>query len=243
MKPKSKTKSKTSPKAGARSRPGGKASANAKSKPGVKTKPTKLRIIGGDMGGRTVAYHGEEFTRPMRDSVRENLFNILGRGVRGTTAFDLFAGTGVLAFEALSRGASAAVAVEPMHTAAIQIQQTVTDLDLESKFTLLTADAFVVADRLFVSSEGDDTPWVVFLSPPYRFWTDTETYPKLAAIIRRVQTHAPPGSILVAETDQTFDIETLPLGDWDVRTYGITQLAFIEPGNHCGLNLPDSLEL
>ncbi|MBB3205973.1 MULTISPECIES: RsmD family RNA methyltransferase [Pirellulaceae] len=234
---KSKPKSKSKPKANA------KASGKAGAKAGSKTKPTKLRIIGGDMGGRTVTYHGEEFTRPMRDSVRENLFNILGRGVRGTTAFDLFAGTGVLAFEAISRGAVRAVAVEPMRQAADQIRKTVEHLDLESKFTLLTADAFAVADRLLTVSDDDDTPWVVFLSPPYRFWTDPEFFPKLCAIITRVQRHAPPGSILVAETDYTFDTDRLPPGDWDIRAYGITRLAFIEPGNHCGLNLPDSLEL
>ncbi|MFG0291489.1 MAG: RsmD family RNA methyltransferase [Rhodopirellula sp. JB044] len=236
-----KSKSKT----GGKAKPGGKKTATGKpgAKPGPKTKPTKLRIIGGDMGGRTVVYHGEEFTRPMRDSVRENLFNILGRGVRGTIAFDLFAGTGVLAFEAISRGAIRAVAVEPMRRAADQIRKTVDSLDLASKFTLLTADAFTVADRLLAVSDGDDTPWVVFLSPPYRFWTDPEYYPKLCTIITRVQRHAPPGSILVAETDYTFDTDNLPPGDWDIRAYGITRLAFIEPGNHCGLNLPDSLAL
>ncbi len=215
----------------------------SKAKPKSKSKATKLRIIGGDMGGRTVTYHGEEFTRPMRDSVRENLFNILGRGVRGTTAFDLFAGTGVLAFEAISRGAVRAVTVEPIRQAADQIRKTVEHLDLEGKFTLMQADAFAVADRLLTCGGEDDTPWVVFLSPPYRFWTDPEMFPKLAAIIRRVQSHAPPGSILVAETDHTFDTDLLPAGDWDIRAYGITRLAFIEPGNHCGLNLPDTLEL
>jgi 16S rRNA (guanine966-N2)-methyltransferase len=217
--------------------------AGSRSKPSVKTVPTKLRIIGGDMGGRTVTYHGEEFTRPMRDSVRENLFNILGRGVRGTTAFDLFAGTGVLAFEALSRGAVKAVAVEPERRAAEQIQKTAEHLDVANRFTLLTADAFAIADRLLTCSGEDDTPWVVFLSPPYRFWTDAAMFPKLVGIIKRVQRHAPPGSILVAETDHTFDLELLPADAWDIREYGITRLAFIEPGNHCGMNLPDSLEL
>ncbi|WP_146391208.1 RsmD family RNA methyltransferase [Allorhodopirellula solitaria] len=220
-----------------------KSNSRTKPKGTAKPKATKLRIIGGDMGGRTVTYHGEEFTRPMRDSVRENLFNILGRGIRGTTAFDLFAGTGVLAFEAISRGAVRAVAVEPVRKAAEQIRKTVDHLDLESKFTLVQGDAFAVANRLLQCSGEDDTPWVVFLSPPYRFWTDPEMFPKLSAIIRRVQSHAPPGSILVAETDHTFDTDRLPPGDWDVRVYGITRLAFIEPGNHCGLNLPDSLEI
>lgn len=231
MKPRSKAKSHT------------KSPPKSKSKSNAPGQATKLRIIGGDMGGRTVTYHGEEFTRPMRDSVRENLFNIVGLGLRGAVAFDLFAGTAVLAFESISRGAIRAVAVEPVRQAVDQIRKTVEHLGVEDKFTLIQGDAFAVADRLLTCREGDDTPWVVFLSPPYRFWTDPELYPKLAAIIRRVQSHAPPGSILAAETDHTFDAELLPPGDWDIRAYGITRLAFIEPGNHCGLNLPDTLDL
>ena len=69
-------------------------------------------------------------------------------------------------------------------------------------------------------------------------WTDPEYYPKLKSIIVRVQQYAPPGSVLVVETDNTFDLEQLPPGDWDIRTYGITHLAFLEPGNVCGLVTP-----
>ena len=71
-----------------------------------------LRIIGGRFRGRKLAYSGDPRTRPMKDRVREALFNLLGRAVEGKTAIDLFAGTGALAFEALSRGAARAVAIE-----------------------------------------------------------------------------------------------------------------------------------
>lgn len=202
-------------------------------------KPTKLRIIGGDMRGRPVTYHGEEFTRPMRDSVRENLFNILGRACRGTIAFDLFAGTGVLGLESISRGSTSAVLVEPMRKAFAQIRDTTERLGIEDKVRLVMGDAFALADQLLKpSSPEDDTAWIVFLSPPYRMWTDPELYPKLKSIILRVQQYAPPGSVLVVETDNTFDLEQLPPGDWDIRTYGITHLAFLEPGNVCGLVTP-----
>ena len=77
-----------------------------KPKCAAKVRPLSLRIIGGDMRGRTVHYHGAAFTRPMKDSVRESLFNIVGIATKGAICFDLFAGTGALAFEALSRGAS-----------------------------------------------------------------------------------------------------------------------------------------
>ena len=64
------------------------------------------------MRGRTVVYHGAEFTRPMKDSVRESLFNIIGPRIKGSAVVDLFAGTGAVAFESLSRGASSASAIE-----------------------------------------------------------------------------------------------------------------------------------
>jgi len=157
--------------------------------------------------------------------------------VRGTIAFDLFAGTGVLAFEALSRGAVRAIAVEPVRQAVVQIRRTAEKLDVNDKFTLVASDAFFVADQLLTCSPGDDTPWVVFLSPPYSFWNDPQEFPKLAAVIRRVQSEAPPGSILVVETDYSFDLEKLPPAEWDIRAYGITRLAFCEPGNVCGLRM------
>lgn len=210
---------------------------NPNERSGAPTKPTKLRIIGGTMRARTVTYHGAEFTRPMRDSVRENLFNILGRACKGAIAFDLFAGTGVLGFEAISRGAVHVSAVEPVRQAVIQIKKSVDHLDVASKYTLIQADAFYVADDLLRPRPNDDTPWIVFLSPPYVFWEDKETYEKLCRIIQQVQANAPPGSVLCAETDTRFDIERLPPGQWDVRTYGITRLAFIEPANVCGMNL------
>lgn len=195
------------------------------------------------MRNRAVSYHGDRGTRPMRDSVRENLFNILGRACRGAIAFDLFAGTGVLAFEAISRGAVRAVVVEPVRRAMIEMNKTVDRLDLQDKVTMITGDAFRLYDQILrLSAENEDTPWIVFLSPPYAMWTDEELYPKLAAIIEHVKRNAPPGSVLAVEADDTFDCELLPSGDWDIRQYGITQLAFLEPANICGMQpmqLPD----
>ena len=225
-----------------RQRPKQKPASNAgksRDEPLENVKPTKLRIIGGDMRNRHVAYHGNRITRPMKDSVRENLFNILGRACRGAIAFDLFAGTGVLAFEAISRGAIRATVVETNRRAMIEMRKTTERLDLESKLSMISGDAFGLFDQILRPhpSEPADTAWIVFLSPPYSMWTDEETYPKLAAVIEHVKRWAPPGSVLAVETDDTFDCENLPEGDWDIRRYGITQLAFLEPANVCGLNL------
>ncbi len=199
-----------------------------------KVRALSLRIIGGSMRGRTVHYHGAAFTRPMKDSVRESLFNIVGIGVKGAICFDLFAGTGALAFESISRGAASAVAVEQSRTAARHIRETAESLQVIDRLTIHTGDAFRWAKRLLAPPETD-TPWVVMLAPPYIMWTDN--LDDLNRMILMTLENAPPGSMLVAETDKFFDAAKLPPGDWDIRRYGNTQLAIIEAANRCGMSL------
>lgn len=150
----------------------------------------KLRIIGGDLGGRTLRYHGAAYTRPMKDSVRENLFNILGTAVRGTTCFDLYSGTGALSFEALSRGADSAVAVECSRHAVRFLRESARQLGVEHRMRILTGDAHRLAGRL-LASPADDRPWLVFLCPPYRMWEDEEDFGELKSMIRLAVAHAP----------------------------------------------------
>ncbi len=195
-------------------------------------KPTKLRIIGGEMGGRPIEYHGEEFTRPMKDNIRENLFNILGRTVKGAIAFDMFAGTAALAFESISRGATRAVAIEQSRRAINYIEKTIQNLPIDGRLKILQGDAFRVGVDL-LGPPNDDTPWIVFLCPPYILWE--EQTQQLVSLIEAFMRHAPPGSVLVAETEKTFDHDKFPAGDWDLREYGGIRLAFIEPVMQCGL--------
>ena len=73
---------------------------------------TELRIVGGRYRGSKLRYHGDPVTRPMKDRVREAIFNLIGMEVEGKHAIDLFAGTGALGLESLSRGASGATFIE-----------------------------------------------------------------------------------------------------------------------------------
>ena len=192
----------------------------------------KLRVIGGDMRGRPIVYHGEDFTRPMKDNIRENLFNILGRACRGAVALDMFGGTGALAFESLSRGATRAVTIERSRHANRFIRQTAENLGVVDRLQILSGDAFQLGSRLLLPPE-DDTPWIVFLCPPYVFWEDSIV--ELSRLINLTLANAPPGSVLVAETEKRFETDRLPPGPWDFRVYGGTRLAFIEPAMRCGL--------
>lgn len=179
-------------------------------------------------------YHGELFTRPMKDNIRENVFNILNHACKGAVCYDLFAGTGALGFEAISRGATSSVLVEQNRRAVVYIEQTAQSLGLEDSVRILTADTFRVASEM-LGPPTDDTPWIVFLCPPYALWD--ECLDELSAIIRQVQLNAPPGSVLMVETEKSFDQDRLPAGDWDRRTYGGTTLGFLEPAQVCGMNL------
>ncbi|KAA5540623.1 SAM-dependent methyltransferase [Roseiconus nitratireducens] len=222
-----------------RSRRRGEDAAELPSKPSkpTKSRPQKLRIIGGSMRGRTVVYHGGTFTRPMRDSVRENLFNLVGMAVRGAVAIDLFAGTGALSFESLSRGASRAIAIEKSRHAAGFLKSTAETLGVTNQLTVLNGDAFRLgAGVLGPASPNaplDDTPRLVLLCPPYAMWDSMNE--QLRVLIRLAMEHSPPGSLIVAETDKHFDESRLPPGDWDHRVYGGTRLSLIEPLIQCGL--------
>lgn len=198
-----------------------------------KVKPSKLRIIGGDLRGRGVLYLGDRATRPMKESLRESLFNIVGPAIKGRVAWDLFSGTGILAIESFSRGALGAVAIEKNRLFARTIRQSAERLGLEEQHVqVLTGDTFRIAPRRMaeILADGETAPWVVYFCPPYAMWA--EHTPQLFALLRTAARLAPPGSLLVTESDKFFDVKTLPLGPWDVRPKGNMTLAFLETDEH-----------
>lgn len=203
---------------------------------GKPPKPAKLRVIGGDLRGRIITYHGADFTRPMKDNIRENLFNLIGPAIRGSKAFDLFSGTGALAIESVSRGAQSAVAVELNRIAAAVIRETTESLAVNDKVDVVCGDAFHLASTI-LAQPSDDTPWMVYCCPPYALWEDS--LDQLKSMIQLTLNNAPPGSVIVAEAEKKFDLSCLPPADWDIREYGKTQLALAQPAMCCGLDLND----
>lgn len=174
-----------------------------------------LRIIGGTMRGRALAYNGDQRTRPMKDRVREAVFNLLGPAVVGSHAIDLFAGTGALALEALSRGAARATLIERHFPTARTIEQNAAALGVTEQVTIAKADAFIWARRL---PDLGETPWTVFCSPPFAFYADRKE--DMLTLIGTLVDRAPAGSLFAVEADETFDMTQLPrAGEWDVRTY------------------------
>lgn len=208
-----------------------------------KVKPTKLRIIGGDLRGRGVLYLGDRATRPMKESLREALFNIVGPAIKGRIAWDLFSGTGILAIESFSRGAIGAVAIEKSRLFARTIRDSAERLSLEEdQVQVLTGDTFRIAPRRMteVLEDGETAPWVVYFCPPYSMWNEQTAL--LFKLLRTAARLAPPSSLLVTETDKFFDIQSLPLGPWDVRPKGNMTLAFLETDEHTAAQATEPAE-
>jgi 16S rRNA (guanine966-N2)-methyltransferase len=125
-----------------------------------------MRIVGGRLRGRALKGPASDAIRPTSDRLRESLFNILAHAydapIEGGRVIDLFAGTGALAFEALSRGAAMALLVDQGAEAAAIIRANLEALGLEGAARLLRRDA----RKLGAAPEGERYG-LAFLDPPY----------------------------------------------------------------------------
>ena len=175
------------------------------------------RIIGGDLRGRRLEFVPHGRTRPMKDRVRESLFDLVGTGVRGAIALDLFAGTGALGFEAVSRGAARAILVERHFPTADALRRSARGLGVEDRVEVRTGDVLLWARRL--PDLPRDLPWIVFISPPWEFFTaGHERRAELLALIDVVRRAAPAGSRIVVEADTSFVAADLPdPAAWEAR--------------------------
>jgi 16S rRNA (guanine966-N2)-methyltransferase len=183
-----------------------------------------VRIIGGTFRGRRLQYHGDPQVRPMKHRTRESLFNLISTECPDHHAIDLFAGTGALGLEAISRGAVSATLIEKHVPSAKIVEANIRLLGAEDRATLLVTSAFLWAKRDLMSASTVPTPWLVFCSPPYAFFHERQA--EMLDLIARIREHAPPGTIVLVEADDRFDFELLR-GDaasdeyqaWDVRSY------------------------
>lgn len=145
----------------------------------------RVRIGGGDWRSRLLSFPDSAGLRPTPDRVRQTLFNWLGQELHGLHCLDLFAGTGVLGFEALSRGAQSAVLVEKSAVAfqAIKANKLVLKTDAAQ---LLHMDALQFLTQLNGQSASlvSHLPFdIVFVDPPYQQGLLQKTLPLLKALL------------------------------------------------------------
>jgi 16S rRNA (guanine966-N2)-methyltransferase len=171
----------------------------------------EMRIVAGTLGGRRLKAPAGRATRPTSDRVREALFSILG-DLTGAHVLDLFAGSGALGIEALSRGASRAVFVDSDPRAIAAIRANVDALGIAAPVHKRTALAYL--------NNASDGPFdLVFLDPPYS--SASELAGPLSERLPAVLTKS---ARIVSESDKRHPLNlTLPL--LDERVYGDTRIA------------------
>ena len=140
----------------------------------IQPSKVELRIVAGSLRGRKIACFVHPGLRPTPQMVREAFFSILGNAIPGRPFFDLFAGTGVVGLEAVSRGANRAVLVEQDAKSAAAIQRYAERFDVADRVTVVRADAYRWAER-WLPRPSPSTSTSVRLSPtsqtgPKRSW-------------------------------------------------------------------------
>ena len=177
-----------------------------------------MRVIAGTYGGRTLQAPPGAATRPTADRVREALFSILADRVPDARVLDLFAGSGALGLEALSRGADSVTFVDDA-PAAIRVVKANLEA-LEAAATVRQTDAL----RFLAAASGNGAQYdLVFLDPPYRHAERlarplSEALPAVLA----------PGAVAVAESDRRAPL-ALDLPLHDERRYGDTLIRIHGP--------------
>jgi 16S rRNA (guanine(966)-N(2))-methyltransferase RsmD len=162
-----------------------------------------MRVIAGTYRSRILKSLKGLALRPTSDRLRETLFNVLGGNVAGSRFIDLFAGTGAVGIEALSRGAAEAVFVENHPPAAALIRRNLESLGIRTGATVLAADALrgleTLASRQNAKSQGYE---FVFLDPPY---AAAKEYARVLEFLGSADLVAP-GGVVIAEHRRSVDL-------------------------------------
>jgi 16S rRNA (guanine966-N2)-methyltransferase len=183
-----------------------------------------MRVIAGRLGGRRLhAPRGRATTRPTSDRVREALFSMLG-DIQGGVGLDLFAGTGALGIEALSRGAERVVFVERDRAAVRALRANLEALGLASPEAELRVGDALAALR--AARGARETYDLVFVDPPYG--QTGELVGELSALLPAVLA---PGARVVVESDRRAPAE-LPLAVAQRKRYGDTTITIHRTEDH-----------
>ncbi|HEM3489368.1 TPA: 16S rRNA (guanine(966)-N(2))-methyltransferase RsmD [Streptococcus suis] len=174
-----------------------------------------MRIVSGSYGGRPLKTLDGKTTRPTSDKVRGAMFNMIGPYFEGGRVLDLYAGSGGLSIEAISRGMESAVLVERDRRAQAIIRENIAMTKEADKFQLLSMEA----RQALNSVEGPFD--LVFLDPPY---AEQEIEDVITELCRRDL--LADDVMVVCETDKAVSLpeEIAELGIWKEKLYGISKV-------------------
>jgi 16S rRNA (guanine966-N2)-methyltransferase len=175
-----------------------------------------MRIIGGDVKGRTIYSPKQGRMRPTSDGIKESLFNIL-HAPSGKSFVDLFAGSGNVGLEALSRGAAKVVFVEKNAVMVNAIKRNIRELSLGGEYEILAMEAVKGIRKLQNRGERLD---FLFADPPYE-----------RGFVREIFHYLSGGNVLRIQHSVRENMDAHHAGDFiltDQRRYGDTHLSFFE---------------
>lgn len=179
-----------------------------------------MRIIAGEMRGRQLMSVAGMQTRPTSDKVKSAIFNVLGDKVLDARVLDLFAGTGNLAIEALSRGSREAVLVEKSLDAHRVIRKNLEQIGLGHRAKLLLMDAF-----LYLKKYPLEVFDLIFLDPPYR----KELVSQMISALSE-SSYLTPAGVIIAETskDEKLNGDIYPFEIRKTGKYGDTLVWYLQ---------------
>ena len=183
-----------------------------------------LRVIAGVAKARRLKMVPGDTTRPVMDRAKEACFSILGRHIRDATFLDLFAGTGSVGIEALSRGASQAIFVEQDRTAVKTIQENLTITGLGNQAIIRRIDVL----RFLKQPPAQSFDYIYIAPPQYKsLWLDT------LQLLDTQPSWATPTATIIVQIDpsEQQEVSLKHFRPYDDRQYGKTLLWFFAPDN------------
>ncbi|HTU22562.1 MAG TPA: RsmD family RNA methyltransferase [Gemmataceae bacterium] len=176
---------------------------------------THIRIVAGSLRGRKLTCTVNANLRPTPQRVREALFSILGNAVPDRSFIDIFAGTGVVGLEAISRGASSVTFIERDFRLIADLERHIDEFAVGQQARIARTDVYRWIERWQAPSE----PVTVFLSPPFRDFANR--LDALLNVIVQLQERVPAGSVIVLQAESGVPLDELPARlEWDERRYG-----------------------
>jgi 16S rRNA (guanine966-N2)-methyltransferase len=180
---------------------------------------TQIRIVAGSLRGRKLTCTVNANLRPTPQMVREALFSILGNAVPDRPFFDVFAGTGVVGLEAISRGASSVTFIERDFRLINDLERHIDSFGVGGQARIARTDVYRWMERW----QALDEPVTVFLSPPFRDFE--HRLDELLGVISSLQQRVRSGSVIVLQAESNAPLDELPSRlEWDERHYGRNHL-------------------
>jgi 16S rRNA (guanine966-N2)-methyltransferase len=174
-----------------------------------------IRIVAGSLRGRKVVCNHSAELRPTPQMVREAFFSILGNAIPDRIFIDIFAGTGVVGIEALSRDAKQTLFIERDFQLAQGIEKHVREFELSRQSKLFRTDAY----RWIAAWNPPAEPVNIFLSPPF---PDLQERPEeFVSAVAALQEKVAPESVIVIQGERGSPLEENPtMAGWEERRYG-----------------------